>query len=184
VIPHGEGFLVTAEQDATLDGGALLRPYVFQFLDAHRNRQQAAHPDLTLTGMYNVLEKLKAGEPLSAKEKDIHQQGLVSVLKTPHDEIDRAVLDAYGWSDLVPLMEIVNGNASGRPEGGPLSAPVRAPHQHGGSPCRRKPKRRSRRQLRRREAGWRAAGGEVLVRRMTNPFRRGAVTSLLGEGEV
>jgi hypothetical protein len=28
-------------------------------LDAHRKRQQAAHPDLTLTGMYNVLEKLR-----------------------------------------------------------------------------------------------------------------------------
>jgi len=28
-------------------------------LDAHRKRQQALHPDLTLTGMYNVLEKLR-----------------------------------------------------------------------------------------------------------------------------
>jgi hypothetical protein len=74
-------------------------------------RQQAQHPDLTLTGMYNVLDKLRAGEALSAKEKDIHQKGLVSVLKTLHDEIDRAVLEAYGWADLVPLMEIVNGNA-------------------------------------------------------------------------
>lgn len=63
--------------------------------------------------MYNVLEKLKAGEPLGAKEKDIHQKGLVSVLKTLHDEIDRAVLDAYGWSDLISLMEIVNGNPIG-----------------------------------------------------------------------
>ncbi len=33
-------------------------------LDAHRKRQQAAHPDLTLTGMYNVLAKLRSGEPL------------------------------------------------------------------------------------------------------------------------
>src|SRR5690606_17167315 len=50
-------------------------------LDAHRKRQQAAHPGLTLTGMYNVLEKLRAGEPLSAKERAIHEQGLVSVLR-------------------------------------------------------------------------------------------------------
>jgi hypothetical protein len=71
-------------------------------LDAHRKRQQAAHPDLTLTGMYNVLEKLRAGEPLTAKDKVIHEQGLVSVLKQLHDEIDKAVLDAYGWSDLDP----------------------------------------------------------------------------------
>ena len=69
-------------------------------LDAHRKRQQAAHPDLTLTGMYNVLEKLRSGEPLSVKERSIHEQGLVSVLRQLHDELDLAVLDAYGWSDL------------------------------------------------------------------------------------
>jgi len=50
--------------------------------------------------MYNVLEKLRSGEPLNAREKTIHEQGLVSVLKTLHDELDAAVLDAYGWSDL------------------------------------------------------------------------------------
>jgi hypothetical protein len=80
-------------------------------LDAHRKRQQEAHPDLTLTGIYNVLEKLRAGAPLTTKEKDIHEKGLVSVLKQLHDELDLAVLDAYGWSDLAPPMQVVNGNA-------------------------------------------------------------------------
>jgi hypothetical protein len=69
-------------------------------LDAHRKRQQAAHPGLTLTGMYNVLEKLRSGEALTAKEKGIHEQGLVSVLKQLHDDLDAAVFEAYGWSDL------------------------------------------------------------------------------------
>jgi hypothetical protein len=50
--------------------------------------------------MYNVLEKLRSGEPLSVKERSIHEQGLVSVLRQLHDELDLAVLDAYGWSDL------------------------------------------------------------------------------------
>ena len=72
-------------------------------LDAHRKTQQAAHPDLTLTGMYNVLEKLRSGEALSAKDKTMHEQGLVSVLRTLHDELDAAVLQAYGWSDLGPV---------------------------------------------------------------------------------
>lgn len=72
-------------------------------LDAHRKRQQAAHDDLTLTGMYNVLEKLRAGAALTAKEKLIHEHGLVSVLRTLHDELDAAVLAAYGWSDLGPV---------------------------------------------------------------------------------
>ncbi len=66
-------------------------------LDAHRKRQQAAHPKLTLTGIYNVLEKLRAGETLTAKDKTIHEQGLVSVLAELHDELDAAVADAYGW---------------------------------------------------------------------------------------
>jgi SAM-dependent methyltransferase len=66
-------------------------------LDAHRKRQQVAHPGLTITGMYNVLEKLRAGAELSAKERVIHEQGLVSVLKQIHDELDAAVFEAYGW---------------------------------------------------------------------------------------
>ncbi len=66
-------------------------------LDAHRKRQQAQHTKLTITGMYNVLEKLRGGEPLTAKEREIHEQGLVSVLKQIHDDLDAAVFEAYGW---------------------------------------------------------------------------------------
>ena len=62
----------------------------------HRKRQQAAHPGLTLTGMYNVLEVLREGRELTVKEKAIHAEGLVSVLKDLHDELDAAVLQAYG----------------------------------------------------------------------------------------
>ncbi|WP_345894815.1 class I SAM-dependent DNA methyltransferase [Desulfuromonas thiophila] len=66
-------------------------------LDVHRKRQQAQHPDLTLTGMYNVLEKLRSGAVLTAKERISHEQGLVAVLKQLHDELDAAVAAAYGW---------------------------------------------------------------------------------------
>lgn len=69
-------------------------------IDAHRKQVQADHPDLTLTGIYNVLEKIRSEEPLSDKEKASHQQGLVSLLRELHDDLDRAVFDAYGWSDL------------------------------------------------------------------------------------
>jgi hypothetical protein len=65
------------------------------------------HPDLTMTGMYNVLEKLRGGEPLSAKEKTIHEQGLVSVLKQIHDDLDAAVFAAYGWSPELSDEEIL-----------------------------------------------------------------------------
>jgi hypothetical protein len=66
-------------------------------LDAHRKARQAEHPTLTLTGMYNVLAKLRSGEALTDKERVIHEQGLVSVLKQIHDDLDAAVFDAYGW---------------------------------------------------------------------------------------
>ncbi|MEO6751637.1 MAG: DNA methyltransferase, partial [Chthoniobacteraceae bacterium] len=42
-------------------------------IDAHRKRQQAQHPKLTLTDCYNVLEKLRAGTPLNAKEQLTHE---------------------------------------------------------------------------------------------------------------
>jgi hypothetical protein len=58
---------------------------------------------LTLTGLYNLLDKLRRGEPLSPKERVLHEQGMVSVLRSLHDELDAAVLAAYGWSDLGPV---------------------------------------------------------------------------------
>tara|TARA_R110002124_G_scaffold133885_2_gene296395 strand:- start:409 stop:3849 length:3441 start_codon:yes stop_codon:yes gene_type:complete len=66
-------------------------------LDAHRKRQQAAHPKLTLTQMYNVLEKLRAGETIEGKDKEIYDNGLIGILRDLHDRIDAAVADAYGW---------------------------------------------------------------------------------------
>jgi hypothetical protein len=81
-----------------------------EHLDAHRKRQQAVHPGLTLTGMYNVLETLRSGETLTPKERVIHEQGLVSVLRQIHDELDAAVLDAYGWADLLPALRVAHGN--------------------------------------------------------------------------
>ncbi len=52
-------------------------------LDSHRKRQQEQHPGLTLT----------------AKETLIHDQGLVTLLRQIHDELDEAVLESYGWRD-------------------------------------------------------------------------------------
>lgn len=85
-------------------------------LDAHRKRQQAQYPELTLTGIYNVLEKLRAGEELNAKEKTIHAQGLVSLLRELHDELDRAVFAAYGWSDLAEQLVGLPGATTPLPD--------------------------------------------------------------------
>ena len=75
-------------------------------LDAFRKERLAAHDFLTMTGLYNVLERLRELEngcdvpPLDEKERAIHEASLVSVLKEIHDDIDRAVFEAYGWDDL------------------------------------------------------------------------------------
>ncbi len=76
-------------------------------LDAHRKRRQAQHPGLGLTDMYNALVKLRDGGELTAKERAAHEQGLVSVLRQLHDDLDRAVADAYGWPADLPEQELL-----------------------------------------------------------------------------
>lgn len=69
-------------------------------LDATRKKVLADNPDLTLTGLYNVLERVKAlrpGEKLSGKEEDVKARGLVLILKELHETIDRLSAQAYGW---------------------------------------------------------------------------------------
>jgi hypothetical protein len=114
--------------DATDAQKARIRSLAEQ-LDAHRKRQQAQHPNLTLTDMYNVLEKVRQLQPpggpeppgglggsvLTAKERQIHEQGLISILKQYHDDLDTAVFDAYGWppnlEDQAILQRLVDLNA-------------------------------------------------------------------------
>ncbi|MGQ0609993.1 MAG: class I SAM-dependent DNA methyltransferase [Paracoccaceae bacterium] len=66
-------------------------------LDAHRKAQQKAHPKLTLTAMYNVLEKLRAGDRIEGRDRETYDQGLIGILRDLHDQIDAAVAEAYGW---------------------------------------------------------------------------------------
>ncbi len=76
-------------------------------LDVHRKQVQAQHPDVTITGMYNLLEKLRAGEPFTDKDREYNDKALVSTLKQIHDELDTAVLDAYGWHHDISDEEIL-----------------------------------------------------------------------------
>jgi hypothetical protein len=54
--------------------------------------------------MYNVLDALRLGRALTAKEKLTHANGLVSVLAELHDRLDALALQAYGWADLAPAL--------------------------------------------------------------------------------
>lgn len=66
-------------------------------LDALRKRVLAEHHDLTLTKLYNVLEALREGRALTEAERDIHDRGLVTLIRQHHDAIDALVAEAYGW---------------------------------------------------------------------------------------
>ena len=82
--------------DATEAQTARLRALGEQ-LDAHRKAQLAAHPKLTLTGIYNVLEKLRAGDRIEGRDRETYDQGLVGILNDQHKQIDAEVAAAYGW---------------------------------------------------------------------------------------
>ncbi|MFM8295084.1 MAG: class I SAM-dependent DNA methyltransferase, partial [Microcystaceae cyanobacterium] len=76
-------------------------------LDNHRKTVQANHPDITLTGMYNLLEKMRKGEPFSEPDQAYNNRALVSILKQIHDELDTAVFTAYGWPQTLTDSEIL-----------------------------------------------------------------------------
>lgn len=66
-------------------------------LDAHRKEVLEKHKQLTMTGLYNVLEKVRAGTELTDADRDVYDAGLVGVLRQIHDDLDAAVAEAYGW---------------------------------------------------------------------------------------
>jgi hypothetical protein len=66
-------------------------------LDATRKDVLAEHTDLTLTGLYNLREKLRQHGPFTDVEQDQRRRGRIDIIAELHDRIDDAVADAYGW---------------------------------------------------------------------------------------
>jgi hypothetical protein len=104
---------------ATDDERATIRELGEQ-LDQHRKERLDAHDDLTMTALYNVLTKERRGEDLNEEEREIHEKGLVGVLKELHDDLDASVARAYGWEPDLPeeeiLQKLVDLNAERRAE--------------------------------------------------------------------
>jgi hypothetical protein len=92
--------------DATPAQQARIRELA-EALDAHRKRQQALHPSLTLTDLYNVVEKLRAGQPLTAREQATHEHGLAAVVLSLHQQLDAAVAAAYHWPADLPAPDLL-----------------------------------------------------------------------------
>jgi hypothetical protein len=70
---------------------------VAEALDQHRKDAIARDERVTMTGMYNVVEKLRSGEKLTDKERAVHEIAACHSLLDLHDELDRLVAEAYGW---------------------------------------------------------------------------------------
>jgi hypothetical protein len=103
---HSECFGKFPFPDPTLEQKQKIRE-LGERLDAHRKRVQAQHPDVTITGMYNLLEKLRKGEAFSESDRTYNDKALVSTLKQIHDELDVAVFEAYGWQPNLSDEEIL-----------------------------------------------------------------------------
>lgn len=58
--------------------------------------------------MYNAGEKLRSGEALSDREREVHELAACGVLRDLHDELDTAVGDAYGWEWPLPEEEVLD----------------------------------------------------------------------------
>ncbi|MEB3227661.1 MAG: DNA methyltransferase, partial [Synechocystis sp.] len=74
-------------------------------LDSHRKQVQANHPEITITAMYNCLEKMRSGEPFTDGDREFNNKALITTLKQIHDDLDRLTFQAYGWDDLIPLWQ-------------------------------------------------------------------------------
>lgn len=70
---------------------------VAERLDAHRTAAIARDERVTMTRMYNIVEKIRSGKALTSLERTIHEIAACGVLNDLHDELDALVANAYGW---------------------------------------------------------------------------------------
>ena len=92
--------------DATDAEKARIRA-IAEELDAHRKRQQAQHPKLTLTDMYNVLEKLRGGRGAVEGGEGHARAGAGLRAAAAPRRPGRGGFDAYGWPATLSDEEIL-----------------------------------------------------------------------------
>jgi hypothetical protein len=80
--------------DATESQKARIRDLA-ERIDAHRKGAQGR--GVAITGMYNLLAKLRSGEGFTVKDREQHEAAQTEILRQLHDELDAAVAEAYGW---------------------------------------------------------------------------------------
>jgi hypothetical protein len=80
-------------------------------IDRHRKDRQAAHPELTVTDMYNALALMRQGKELDDHARDVYAHAQLAWLRKLHDDLDVAVCAAYGWSASASATELVEALA-------------------------------------------------------------------------
>ncbi|MFJ6024818.1 class I SAM-dependent DNA methyltransferase [Brevundimonas sp. NPDC092305] len=79
-------------------------------LNDTRRRMLDENPDLTLTGLYNLLEGSRAGHLTTRQEEQARRTQIV-ILRELHDEIDQLAAAAWGWvnqQDAVAALAALN----------------------------------------------------------------------------
>ena len=66
-------------------------------IDLHRKAALARGEKVGMTVMYNVVDRLRSGEALSKAEREVHELAACGTLRDLHNDLDRAVAEAYGW---------------------------------------------------------------------------------------
>lgn len=66
-------------------------------LEAHRRRVLKENPDLTQTGLYNLLVAQRSGQGFTAEQSEAARRAQLLRLRHLHETIDRLTAKAYGW---------------------------------------------------------------------------------------
>lgn len=76
-------------------------------IESHRTTALAANNAVTMTGMYNVVSKLRSGIPFSPRERVVHETAACGVLQDLHDRLDAIVLRAFDLGATASTEEIL-----------------------------------------------------------------------------
>ncbi len=92
--------------DATKDQRTTIGA-IAEELDGTRKAVLTQHPELTLTSLYNLREKLVNEKSFSPDEEGQRMRGRVDIISELHHRLDTAVAEAYGWPADLSDEEIV-----------------------------------------------------------------------------
>ncbi|MEY2883445.1 MAG: hypothetical protein RL490_1169 [Pseudomonadota bacterium] len=92
--------------DATPDQRATIAALAEE-LDLTRRAALAENPELTMTGLYNLVEKLRGAATLTPENEAAATRARARIMAKLHADIDAAVAAAYGWPVDLPAADIV-----------------------------------------------------------------------------